>query len=563
MESVSGKYWEESKINQRIFEKIKSENNFPDIINKLILLRSFNKEEIFTINNKIKLINPFFRIKDFDVSFNTLKETIEKKGRILIIGDYDVDGIVSTALFIKFLKILNYPYDFYIPDRLKDGYGASLKLIKKLIKKKPNLVIMLDCGSNSNESVELLNMNSINSIIIDHHEIHKPYPKTKNLINPKKECDYENFNYLCSASITFFFIDYFLNKEKLKNDFNQNLIYVLLATVCDVMPLRYINRIIAKNILQNFDFNKNYFFNKLFEISKINRPLNIEDLGFLIGPMINSSGRIGNPNKAVNLLIATENKLVDKLISELIELNKKRKNIEENIIKSLDFSKINNENTDVIILILNSVNEGLIGILASKIKEYFNKPSIIFTQSGNYLKGSGRSTENFNMGQLIKLGIDKDIIKHGGGHNLAVGLLIEKSKFNKFKDYMNLSYKKIIKDNNIKKYVSKITLSAVNQNFYNELSLMEPFGSNNQNPVFLIENVTIVKSAIIKNKFVSCILGSKINKSVNAISFNLINSEISKYLLNYKKEIKILAQIKQNTWNNKKSLQLNILDVVI
>ena len=563
MESVSGKYWEESKINQRIFEKIKSENNFPDIINKLILLRSFNKEEIFTINNKIKLINPFFRIKDFDVSFNTLKETIEKKGKILIIGDYDVDGIVSTALFIKFLKILNYPYDFYIPDRLKDGYGASLKLIKKLIKKKPNLVIMLDCGSNSNESVELLNMNSINSIIIDHHEIHKPYPKTKNLINPKKECDYENFNYLCSASITFFFIDYFLNKEKLKNDFNQNLIYVLLATVCDVMPLRYINRIIAKNILQNFDFNKNYFFNKLFEISKINRPLNIEDLGFLIGPMINSSGRIGNPNKAVNLLIATENKLVDKLISELIELNKKRKNIEENIIKSLDFSKINNENTDVIILILNSVNEGLIGILASKIKEYFNKPSIVFTQSGNYLKGSGRSTENFNMGQLIKLGIDKDIIKHGGGHNLAAGLLIEKNKFNEFKDYMNLSYKKIIKDNNIKKYVSKITLSAVNQNFYNELSLMEPFGSNNQNPVFLIENVTIVKSAIIKNKFVSCILGSKINKSVNAISFNLINSEISKYLLNYKKEIKILAQIKQNTWNNKKSLQLNILDVVI
>jgi len=422
---------------------------------------------------------------------------------------------------------------------------------------------MLDCGSNSKDSVDLLNLNDIKSIIIDHHEIYKPYPKTKNLINPKKECDYENFNYLCSASITFFFIDYFLNKEKLKNDFNQNLIYVLLATVCDIMPLRYINRIIAKNILQNFDFNKNYFFKKLFEISKINRPLNIEDLGFLIGPMINSSGRIGNPNKAVNLLTATENDLVDKLIRELIELNKKRKDIEENIIKSLDFSKINNKNTNVIILILNSVNEGLIGILASKIKEYFNKPSIVFTQSGNYLKGSGRSTENFNMGQLIKLGIDKDIIKHGGGHNLAAGLLIEKNKFNEFKDFMNSSYKKIIKDNNIKKYVSKITLSAVNQNFYNELSLMEPFGSNNQNPVFLIENITIVKSSIIKNKFVSCILGSKINKSVNAISFNLINSEISKYLLNYKKEIKILAQIKQNTWNNKKTLQLNILDVVI
>ena len=563
MESVSGKYWEESKINQRSYEKIKSETNFTDIINKLILLRNFHKEEIFTINNKIELINPFFKIKDFENSYETLKDTIEKKGKILVIGDYDVDGIVSTALFIKFLNILDYPYDFHIPDRLKDGYGASLNLINKLIKKKPNLVVMLDCGSNSNESVNLLNMNSINSIIIDHHEIYKPYPKTKNLINPKKKCDYENLNYLCSASITFFFIDFFLKKEKLKNDFNQNLIYVLLATVCDIMPLRYINRIIAKNVLENFDINKNYFFKKLFEILKINRPLNIEDLGFLIGPMINSSGRIGNPNKAVNLLIASENELIDKLINELIKLNNKRKDIEENIIKNLDFSRINNKNTNVIIIKLSSVNEGLIGILASKIKEYFNKPSIVFTQSGNYLKGSARSTENFNIGQLIKFGINKGIIKHGGGHNLAAGLVIEKNKFNKFKNFINLSHNKIVKDNNIKKYVSKITLGAVNQNFYNELCLMEPFGPNNQNPVFLIENVSIIKSSVIKNKFVSCILKSKINKSVSAISFNLINSEISKYLLNYKKEIKILAQIKQKTWNNNKSLQLNILDVVI
>jgi len=562
MESVSGKYWEESKINQRVFEKIKSENNFTDIINKLIVLRNFNKEEIFTIDNKIKLINPFLKNKDFENAYKTFKETIKKKGKILIIGDYDVDGIVSTTLFIKFLKILNYPYDFHIPDRLKDGYGASVNLINKLIMKKPNLVIMLDCGSNSKDSVDLLNLNSINSIIIDHHEIYRPYPKTKNLINPKKECDYTNLNYLCSASLTYFFIDYFLKKENLKNNFNQNLIYVLLATVCDVMPIRYINRIIAKNVLENFDINKNYFFKKLFEISKINRALNIEDFAFLIGPIINSSGRIGNPNKAVNLLIANKNDIVDKLISELIILNTKRKDIEENIIKSLDFSKIDNKDINVIILLVNSVNEGLIGIIASKIKEYFNKPSIVFTQSGNFLKGSARSTENFNMGQLIKLGIDKGIIKSGGGHNLAAGLLIEKNRFNEFKDYMNFSHKKMI-NNNVKKYVSKLNLRAVNQNFYNELSLMEPFGSNNQNPVFLIENVTIAKASVIKNRFVSCVLKSKINKSINAISFNLINSEISKYLLNYKKEIKILAQIKQNTWNNKKSLQLNILDVII
>ena len=386
MQSVSGKNWEESKINIRIFEKIKSENNFPDIINKLISLRNFSKEEIFTINDKIDLINPFLNIEDFKNSHNLLSKTIKEKEKILIIGDYDVDGIVSTSLFIKFLKILNYPYEFYIPDRLKDGYGANLKLVERLVKKKPNLIIMLDCGSNSIEVVEFLNLNKINSIIIDHHEIHKPYPKTKNLINPKKKCDYENFNHLCSASLTYFFIDFFFKKKKLKNSFHQNLIFVLLATVSDVMPLRYLNRIIAKKALLDFRLNNNYLIKKLFKILKINRKLNIEDLGFLIGPIINSSGRIGNPNKVVNLLTSNDYGYIDELINHLINLNQKRKVIEENIVKNLDFSKIDNKNQKVIIIIINFINEGLIGIIASKIKDYFNKPSIVFTQSGNYLK---------------------------------------------------------------------------------------------------------------------------------------------------------------------------------
>ena len=140
---------------------------------------------------------------------------------------------------------------------------------------------------------------------------------------------------------------------------------------------------------------------------------------------------------------------------------------------------------------------------------------------------------------------------------------MKKKKINKLEEFINLSYSKVVKEVNIKSYISKISLNTLNQSFYNELSLLEPFGPGNQNPIFLIEDVKVLKFSIIKNKFINCVLKSKIGKSVNAISFNLINSEISKYLINYKKEIKILAQIKQNIWNNKKNFQLNILDVII
>ena len=217
MISVSGKNWEEINVNKRLIEKVKSEHNVSELISKLLISRNFDENEIYSINNTVELSNPFLNNSDFEECYKTLEEIIINKGNIQIIGDYDVDGIVSTSLIIKFFQFLKYPYSFYIPDRIKDGYGASLELIKKLTVKNIDLLILLDCGSNSHESIEYLNKKNIKTIIIDHHEIYKPYPKTKNLINPKKECLYTNYDYFCSASLTYFFVDYFLKKKKNRN----------------------------------------------------------------------------------------------------------------------------------------------------------------------------------------------------------------------------------------------------------------------------------------------------------------------------------------------------------
>ena len=563
MISVSGKNWEEINVNKRLIEKVKSEQNISELISKLLISRNFDENEIYSINNIVELSNPFLNNSDFEECYKTLEEIIINKGKIQIIGDYDVDGIVSTSLIIKFFQFLKYPYSFYIPDRIQDGYGASLELIKKLTVNKIDLLILLDCGSNSHESIEYLNKKNIKTIIIDHHEIYKPYPKTKNLINPKKECPYTNYDYFCSASLTYFFVDYFFKKKKIENNFDNNLIYVLLATVADVMPLRKVNRIIAKKVLLNFNVAKNFIFNEIYKINNKKNNLNITDLAFLIAPLFNAAGRIDKAEKVVNLLTTFDNNKKNKIILELHKLNNKRKSIEEILMKEIDLNKISKIKENVIVLLIENISEGLIGIIAAKIKEYFNKPCVVFTKSRSNYKGSARSTEDFNIGRYVKSGIDNGIILKGGGHSLAAGLTIEKTKFQTFIKFINnqlILKKKVIRT---KKYLSRINLSAVNLSFCEELNRLEPYGSFNAKPYFLIENLKILKSSVLKNKYVNCLLRSSSGKTMNAISFSLIDSEISKILLNYKNKVNIIAEIDLNLWNGRKLLQLNIQDIIL
>ena len=561
MLSVSGNYWEEIKINKRIIEKVKIDYNFSEILSKIIISRKFNTEEINSIDHKLEISNPFLKNKDFKKGHLILEESLKNNEKILIIGDYDVDGCVSTSLLVKYFNIINKKVDYFIPNRLIDGYGANLRLIKKLAKKKPNLIIMLDCGSNSIETVKYLKRNKIKSIIIDHHEIYKPYPITECLINPKKECDYNELSYFCTSTLVYFFINSFLKDKNLKKLYNKNLIYVMLASICDVMPLRGLNRIIAINVLNNIKNQDIYLFKKILSQKKINRPLEINDFGFLIGPIINSAGRLGDANKIVELITAQDQLVKNRIINEIINTNEKRKKIEDDCFKQLDMNQIKNSKNNIIIIHNKLINEGIIGIIASRLKEYFNRPSIVLTKSDNCYKASARSTLDFNIGKFIKNAIDKNIILHGGGHNLAAGFVIEKIKINDFINYINKEYDKF--NFKLKKeYISKISASLINSKFYNSLNKLSPYGEGNSNPIFLLENIKVIKPKVINDKFVSFYTKTSYGKLIPSISFNFLDSELNKTLLNNKNRMNLVVQIKENNWNNKKNLQLLVLDSI-
>ncbi len=561
MISVSGKYWEEEKVSKRLFEKIKLDYNFKDITINQILSNNFDTEEILSLENHLELSNPFMKKSDFINGINLLDETIKNNQNICIIGDYDVDGCISTSLLVKFLKKLNAKYYYYIPNRFIDGYGSSINLIKKIILKNPNLVIMIDNGSSSNEAINYLNQNNIKSIIIDHHEIYKPYPKSNILINPKKDSDYKKLDYFCSGVLTYFFIDMFIKKKKLNLNFSNNLHLVLLTIVSDVMPLRKINRIIANKVLKNINLTQEHFFKRVFKVKEIKKKLDIDDFGFLFGPIINSAGRLDDPNYIVKLFTSTNIDIKDEIIDKLISLNEKRKKIENDIINKIDFKKIETSKSPIIIYDDLNISEGLIGIIAAHLKNYFNKPTVIFTKSGKILKGSARSIKNFSIGKSVKKALDYKLLESGGGHNLAAGFTIKKENLKKFKYFLNNSFKKdFVPDRN--KYLSKISFYSFNKSFLLDLNKFQPYGENNPNPNFLIENVRIVNAKIIKNKFISCFIKNRSGKLIPAMSFNFLESSLSKNILYNKNEIHMIVNVKENFWNNKKSLQLIIIDIL-
>ena len=564
MKSVNGLEWQISYVPERLIIKNKQNYNISYLLSKIFLDKKYTDEEIYYSINKSQKKEVNYLNKDFIAASNFIKNCVKKRKKILIFGDYDVDGYSSTYLLFDYFNKLNIDCNYFVPNRALDGYGPNVDLLKKLIK--PNnygLIIFVDCGSNSTNEINYLESKNIASIIIDHHQIYNNTNYNNSIIiNPLKSLKINNYFFLCATSLVFFFIKYLMNTFKInkKIDLNKYLFFSAIATICDQMPLRDYNKYIVYNGLKNFDLNKFVNIKKLINLKD---KITASDVAFNLGPILNSASRLGKSDLPLKLLIENQIKNIDKIIIKLMNLNERRKQIQ---IKTINLLKSKNDiiNQDIIFKYETNINEGLLGIVASNFVELYNRPSFILTNSGNIIKCSSRSIIGFDVGKIFYSALKKKIILKGGGHSMAAGCTLKKDKLNEFKNFLNYQYlKKFKRINNIKNYISIQNFDSLKSFSKDELQYLEPFGNNNINPFFLVEKIKIIKFKILKNLHLQLLITNKYKKSCICFAFNVINTKLGDILMSNKKEIDLIVQINNKIIRKSSDFNLIIKDAIL
>ena len=569
--SMKGLIWKEKLYDKKVLDQITEKYEISNFLAKLISGRGINTinfESFFKPKIKDNFPDPSL-LKDVDKATDLISKYIIKRKKIGIFGDYDVDGVTSTSLLGQFLEELGCPYEFYIPDRTKEGYGPNIEAFKSLLKKNCDLIITVDCGTTAKSVIDLAVKEQLKIIIVDHHQPGNKLPNAFSIINPNQNDDLPNLKNLAAVGVTFLLVVSINRKLRNLNFYHKksepNLInyldLVALGTVCDVVELKGLNRAIVKQGLKVLNNTRNSGLTSLIESSGILKDIDEYHLGYILGPRINAGGRVGKSDKGVELLLTKNKSQAMILANQLSELNLERQKIERKVEESA-ISKINLKEK---ILCVNSYgwHEGVIGIVAGKLVDKFMRPSIVISEGDDICKGSARSFGDFDIGYLISQSVEQGILEGGGGHKMAGGLSIKKEKIPLFKKFLNnyvfnKNYRKI------KEFDLKLFLSNINLELLQSIKTLAPFGAGNPRPKFCISNCFVKFAKLVGTNHVSCFLCDIYGHNIKAIAFNAYDNKVGESILNNQGElIKVIGMIGLNEWQGKKDLQIQIEDVLI
>lgn len=519
------KKWEFYEENNEKIIEIAKKHNISELLTKILVNRGIiDDKEIDTFLNPTRndFYDPYL-MPDMEKAVERIIKAINNQEKVMIYGDYDVDGITSITVLKKFLEERGLKTGHYIPNRLEEGYGLNENAIRSIAEQKYTLMITVDCGISGIEEVDLANQLGIETIITDHHEQLENLPNAYAIINAKRKDSQYPFRGLAGCGAVFKLIQAISIRLKLEEkEFLKYLDIVCVGTISDIVPLVDENRVIAKLGLKLVAQTRNIGLRELILQSGYKK-VDSNTISFGVAPRINACGRMGYQEEALDLFLTNNieeaRKITARLNSYNVERQTKEKDIFEQAIKELEKEDIKNLNT--IVLSGDNWHHGVIGIVASKLTEKFYKPTILICFEDDIGKGSGRSLPGFDLHEALVE--SSAYLEKYGGHEMAVGLSLKKEKYNDFK----LAFEEIAKSKNIQQIIpvikidSIITAKDVNKKTIEDLEMLEPFGEKNKNPIFVYKNLKIDSiRALSEGKHLKLTLKDD-NLLINAIGFNL------------------------------------------
>jgi single-stranded-DNA-specific exonuclease len=559
-----GKRWEIKIADSSLVKDLAKELNVSKIVAHLLVLRgitTFPDAKLFFRPEIEHLHNPFL-MKNMQQAVARIEDAIAKNQKILVYGDYDVDGTTSVAMMYSFLKKFNQNIEYYIPCRYEEGYGISLKGIDYAKDNNFALIIALDCGIRAVNQVDYANEKNIDFIICDHHTPSEKIPNAIAVLNPKQsDCDYP-FKELSGCGVGFKLIQAYCESNSIA--FTEIVEFLDLLTVsigADIVPMTGENRVLAFYGLKQINSQPRIGLKALMDAAAKTKELTISDVVFGIAPRINAAGRIDHAKKAVEILVETDYEKAKSFADGIEENNKTRRNLDQSITK--EALEMINENKKSTVVFSENWHKGVVGIVASRLIETHYKPTIVLAEKDDILTGSARSVHDFDLYEAISK--CSHLCEKFGGHKYAAGLSIKKENLQEFINAFEIAVSETITDDQLSPKIEidmEIDINNVDDKLFRIIKQFSPFGPQNLSPFFVSRNV-------VDNGYGKQIGADKSHLRINAkttsgslagIGFGM--GEFFKSIKDYQ-EFDICYSINENEWNGRKSLQLMIRDLQV
>ena len=566
-------------VDERRAELIAQRFALPLPVARIIASRGIPVDDVANfINPKLQNLMPDpFCMKDMEKAAKRIAEAIVKKQKVAIIGDYDVDGATSSSVLRLYLESVGIEPEIHIPER-DEGYGPSRQAFDEFAALGAELVITVDCGTTAFDVFDYAGSLNIPVIVLDHHEAEVRLPEGYAVVNPKRldeSDDYPYLKYMAAVGVVFCTI-VAVNRELRKQGFfagreEPNLLQwldlVALGTVCDVVPLLGLNRAFVRQGLRIMSLRSNTGLRALIDKSGISEAPSAFHLGYVLGPRINACGRVGEASLGNKLLCSRDDFQAGQLADKLNEFNAQRKEIEAYVLLSaIEMLEGTPQEYPIAFAAGKDWHQGVVGIVAGKLKERYNVPAFVMSIEPDEVKGSARSVPGVDLGALIIAAKEKGLLTKGGGHTMAAGFSLSEDKIEAFRRFVGEYVRQKLGEEDVAPVIevdSALDLLGANTDFAAALELLEPFGAGNAEPKIVLEHVRIVKPGIVGAGHVRCFLTSGNGGSLKAMAFKIADTELGKTLLNSQGVVfDIAGVLRRDNWQGRNSVQFIIDDAI-